>query len=221
METRSIRVRKTARYHLLGEVDSWSELWLCLHGYAQDASRFLAEFAPLQGAGRLLVAPEGLSRFYQRGSSGRVGASWMTSVEREAEIDDYVAYLEALLTELGVDPGAGRDGARTNNLVGFSQGAHTAARFAVRARRPPERLVLWGGDFPADLDPAQARRALGSTRVQVVIGDSDQYLPAEKVQAIAADLESLRIDAELRRFEGGHHLSAGVLADLLGPAPGA
>ena len=77
-------------------------MWVVCHGYRQLARRFIREFQGIAGAERRIVAPEGLSRFYldeeggPHGPEARVGATWMTREDRIAEIDDYVAYLDAL-----------------------------------------------------------------------------------------------------------------------------
>ena len=217
MQTRSIAVRRTARYHVLGDPQAdWSELWFVLHGYGQLARRFLAEFAAVARPDRLIVAPEGLSRFYLRGTGGPVGASWMTSDGREAEIEDYLGYLEAVRAELV----AGRPSA-DEGLLGFSQGCATAGRWAVRGARSPRRLVLWGGGLPPDLDPQRARAALASTAVTLVAGERDEHVSAERLEAEVAALAGLGARAALLRFDGGHHLDGTALRSLFdGARPG-
>ena len=72
-----LTVERTARCAVLGERDDdLRDVWFVLHGYGQLAADFLAGFGAVAEPGRLLVAPEGLSRFYTEGSSGKVGASW-------------------------------------------------------------------------------------------------------------------------------------------------
>ncbi|MEJ2217163.1 MAG: hypothetical protein P8099_11165 [Gemmatimonadota bacterium] len=103
MIERHITVSRVARYYTLGPpaIDA-AEVWFVLHGYRQLAGRFLRRFEALDDGTRRIVAPEGLSRFYVDDDSGphgpgsRVGASWMTREDREREIDDYVAYLDAV-----------------------------------------------------------------------------------------------------------------------------
>ena len=57
---------------------------------------FLGYCQALEDESRVLVAPEGLSRFYVNATHGLVGASWMTREDRQHEIDDYVGYLDAI-----------------------------------------------------------------------------------------------------------------------------
>ena len=43
--------------------------------------------------GYTIIAPQGLHKFYLEGTSGRVGASWMTKENREDDIKNYLVYL--------------------------------------------------------------------------------------------------------------------------------
>ena len=219
MKSRSIRVERTARYCVLGDPGAdWDELWFCLHGYGQQAQRFLAEFECVARPRRLLVAPEGLSRFYLRGTRGRIGASWMTSEVREDEIADYLAYLEAVRAELVSERASGGSGVAgadwREGLLGFSQGTATAGRFAALGSRAPERLILWGGGFPPDVDRTRASQALARTAIDLVVGAADEYQPPERVREADEALRALGLRPRVRSFDGGHHLEAGVLGEL-------
>ena len=219
METYHLPVTRTARYHSLGGADSPREIWFALHGYGQLAAPFLSELEHVAGEGRRVVAPEGLSRFYLRGGSGRIGASWMTREDREAEIADQLAYLDRLQAEVTSGLADVRVG-----VLAFSQGTAAAGRWIVRgAARPralvprPRRLVLWGGGLPPDIDAAAARAALTETRVDLVAGDEDEVLPPELFERELARLRALAPDVRGHRFRGGHRLDRSLLVDLLGP----
>jgi len=209
MLTRHISVTRGARYHMLGNPDGdWSEIWFVLHGYGHLADAFLELCRPLESVERLIVAPEGLSRFYRRGTSGDVGASWMTRADRETEVSDYVAYLDTLHRAL---VGARPASAVRVNVLGFSQGVATAARWCVLGDVSPARLVLWAGGFPPDLDPERARATLGETRVELVLGERD---PSVSIEGETTRLLGVLPRAEVRRFAGSHELDAAILADL-------
>jgi len=124
-----ITVPRTARYHALGDAATASEIWIVLHGYGHLARYFLRKFEGLE-EGRLIVAPEGLSRFYLDDGHTRVGATWMTREDRELEIADQLTYLDQLTEHL-------RAGSRADirlNVLGFSQGVATACRWAAIGR---------------------------------------------------------------------------------------
>jgi len=154
--------------------------------------------------------PEGLSRFYRDGTGGIVGASWMTKVAREAEIDDYVAYLDALharvLTELGTEPRA--------TVLGFSQGTATASRWAARGGVRAERLILWGGGLPPDVDLAAAREAFDG--LAFVAGERDAWITPERLAEERARVEAAGLPFRLSTFAGGHRLDDDLLRSLAG-----
>lgn len=215
-------VSRTARYQQLGELSpATTQLWLVLHGYGQLAEYFIRHFAPLHAAdpaGTVIVAPEALSRFYLTGTGGRVGASWMTRADRLAEIEDQAAYLDALLGYLRA---AAPAGVRLT-VLGFSQGTATASRWLARAaaRWRPQQLILWAGDFPADIEANNARQLLTGLPVALVSGEQDEYVSADAVRTQAARLQAHRALVSQHSFAGGHTLHAGLLRQLhAGPTP--
>lgn len=226
---RHLQVVRTARYWVIGEdVSNPAEVWFVLHGYKQLARRFLRRFEPLADGTRLLVAPEGLSRFYADESPGRhgpgavVGATWMTREDREHEIADYVCYLDALADRvLGASGSGGAPGAARPRVtvLGFSQGVATAARWTTLGRTRPDRLVLWGDLLPTDLDLSAAREAWRTTQVILARGRGDRVF----TDPSAAEQEELRIrDAGIaaRRvgFDGGHDIHQPTLQALAAEA---
>ncbi|HXL53845.1 MAG TPA: hypothetical protein VN945_11990, partial [Gemmatimonadales bacterium] len=144
-------MKRTARYFTLGNSSGVAEVWFACHGYGQLAARFLEKLRVLDDGRRYLVAPEGLSRFYlsESATERRVGATWMTREDRLAEIDDYVRYLDAVYADVF----ASIDRAHvTVHALGFSQGTSTVSRWAALGKAQIDRLTLWGGEFPPDLD---------------------------------------------------------------------
>jgi len=215
VSSHQLSVPRTARYHTLGEPDGdWRELWFVLHGYGQLAARFLSEFEPVSAPRRLIVAPEGLSRFYLGGTAGRVGASWMTREGRAEEIGDYVGYLDALYARFV----AGRADVRLG-LLGFSQGTATAMRWAALGGPIAHRVILWGGGVPPDLAQEAVRGALAGARVDLVVGDTDKYFTEAKLDEEHARLRSLTDASRLLRYAGGHRLDAELLARCFEEAP--
>ncbi len=218
ISTRRIVVPRSARVHLAGgPAPRVRELVVLLHGYGQLARDLLAECAGLASPERLLVAPEGLSRFYLRGSGGSTGASWMTREEREQEIADYVRYLDLLLAELdGELARAGREAVPVHAL-GFSQGTATACRWAALGTARLERLTLWAGGVPPDLDLEAARPRLGALELTLVLGTEDRWIDEARLAEERGRLERHGYEPATLRFEGGHRLDAATLARLFPP----
>jgi predicted esterase len=209
-------VRKTARYCVLGDLDeTTSDLWIACHGFGHLARDFIQSFEPVARRGRAVVAPEALSRFYR--SQGTVhtpetpvGATWMTSEDREAEIADYVVYLDTLLQTIRaeIDPEA------RVTALGFSQGAATISRWVAAASPKIDRLILWGGLLPPEFNNESSLGGLLSQPMSFVVGNSDRYFDAQRVESELNRLKGLKIPLSFTRFEGGHSIEPQTLKAL-------
>ncbi|NNE45707.1 MAG: phospholipase [Rhodothermales bacterium] len=195
-----LTVRRTARYFKIGKADA-SDVWLVLHGYGQLADEFLEAFEPIS-SDRMIIAPEGLSRFYARDGS-RVGASWMTREDREAEIADYTEYLNAVVADAGYK-------SSDVTVVGFSQGGHTACRW-VAAQSAVAGLILWGSGLPTDLNVDGFTEALAGAGVRLVAGREDRFVAEADLKSGLELLHRQELDAMMVRFDGGHEIHAEVL----------
>lgn len=209
-------VPRTARYYTLGPTHGFPrELWFVCHGYGQLAGRFLRQFAPLDDGTRLIVAPEALSRFYldpiaqrRNDASPRVGATWMTREDREAEIADYVEYLERLCTEIRHPL---RGAAPRLVVLGFSQATATVSRWLAASDMRVDQLVLWGGAIPPELDLAHWASRLHGAAITLVAGEHDEFATEAAVAAEAERLSSAGVAFTLQRFPGGHGIDSAAL----------
>jgi predicted esterase len=208
--------RRSARFYVLGGERGQppAELWIVLHGYGQLAGRFIRHFAAIASPERMVVAPEALNRFYVEGAGGtrshadaRVGATWMTREDREREIEDQQAYLDAVLVAASPD-----ERPRRLVVLGFSQGVATAVRWLVRSAHAADRVIAWAGSLPAELDATGAAMLAG--RLTMVAGRTDALLTAERIEAERARLVSLGLDAPLVWYDGGHTMDTATLAAL-------
>ena len=103
MTEHHLAVTRTARYYQLGELSAQTQrVWFVCHGYGQLAAYFSRHFTFLSAANpdTVIIAPEGMSRFYLQGNGGRVGASWMTSDDRLHEIADHIGFLNQLAAKI-------------------------------------------------------------------------------------------------------------------------
>jgi len=218
--THHIRVIRTARYYTIGGGSfAPRDVWFALHGYGQLAGEFIRFFADLANDDTLVVAPEALNRYYVTDISKaaakdrRVGASWMTREDRDAEIEDYIDYLDALYEEVAAGPV--REGARVN-VIGFSQGGATATRWAADGRATIARLVLWGGLMPPETDLSRGAGAIRGARLTLVAGTRDHYVTADALAAERARLDAAGVPYDVLTFDGGHVISRGVFPQILG-----
>lgn len=221
MREHHLEVPKTARYFCTGAAESDAkELWIVCHGYAQLASRFLRHFEPIATDGRLIVAPEGLSRFYLdtkgvHGPEARIGATWMTREDRLAEIADHVRYLDLLVDEMVRRRGAPFE--RTT-VLGFSQGVATVSRWLALGSTRADHVIVWGGLMPSDVMTAAHLPLFGGARLSVVIGESDPLVDSARITAELEKLEAVGITYDEIRFPGGHELDDAVLRRLAMPS---
>jgi predicted esterase len=203
-----------ARYYKLGEINETTrQVWFVLHGYGQLAEYFLKKFSVLEQQQICVIAPEGLSRFYledvtkrSQGGSQRVGATWMTRENRLMDIENYLAYLDQIYhAEIG---------SRAHldvTILGFSQGAATASRWAINNTVDFDRLVLWAGIFPDDMDFEKAHEILASKKVQLVYGTADPFLNDQRLVQMRTITERLNVGATVHTFNGAHELDADTL----------
>jgi predicted esterase len=215
----SIHVRRTARYYTLGPTHGFPrELWVVVHGYGQLARRFLKSFAPLDDGTRLIVAPEALSRFYldpvaerRTHAEPRVGATWMTREDREAEIADYIAYLEHLVIEIRRHlAGAGP----RIVVLGFSQGTATVCRWLASSELRADQIVLWAGGIPPELEAAKWSTRLHGAALTLVAGEADEMVPASAVVSEGERLSAAGVAFTLHRYQGGHRVEGDALLRL-------
>ena len=220
MESHSLTVPRTSRYVVLRPtVSRVEEVWLVCHGYGQLASRFIRAFEAIDDGKRLIVAPEALSRFYVSGHGGphgeddKVGASWMTREDRDAEIVDYVTYLDLVVAR--VFENVARASVRIV-AFGFSQGAATICRWASVTRTPPDHLILWGGCVPVELMRGEGGDGLRRAALTIVSGDRDPVVPAAVASEHADELQAAGVCPRFVSFSGGHEIDRKALAELAG-----
>ena len=211
VETHRLVVPRTARYGTLGAIDEdVEEVWVLLHGYGQLAHEFLERAGALASSARLLVAPEGLSRFYHEDHRS-IGASWMTREDRDHEMADYIRYLDLLKDQLFDALPASR---LRLLLLGFSQGVATATRWAVRGTASVDALIAWGDALPPEVDDEPYLSRLRELNLVCVRGARDKLFTEQAQGKHRERLERLGLTYRDVRFDGGHRLDDDTLREL-------
>lgn len=194
----NIKVDKTARYYTNKVSEEIKTVWFVIHGYAQLARDFIKEFEFLSNSSTLIIAPEGLSKFYFR---DKIVASWMTKEDRENEINDYVNYLNKILNQ--IENKFDLTSAKFN-LLGFSQGVHTAARFFINSNFYFNNLLLCSSNFPKDVDFIRLKQKLKKSKMFYLYGDEDKSISLKSFKESINLLEEKQIPFEIISFHGGH-----------------
>lgn len=200
------------RYYQLGELsESTKQIWFVLHGQGHLAQYFIKQFEPLDNNSNLVIAPEGLNRYYIDGFTGRVGATWMTKEDRLTDIGNYIKFLNEVYNEVMMSAPANIK----INLLGFSQGVATVTRWALQKHINFHRLILWAGIFPYDMDFDFGKQKLKDVEIFSILGNKDPYV-SDKIIMKQLDYEA-RLGLEVKKisFEGEHELNAEVLKTFM------
>ncbi|NJD22803.1 MAG: alpha/beta hydrolase [Melioribacter sp.] len=212
LTAKNILIQKTARYFLIGKPsEKIKSALIVLHGYGQLAEDFIKYFEPIKNETTLIIAPEALNRFYIKGFSGKVGSTWMTKEDRENEIKDYVNYLDAVYDDVIK---FGLLSKTKITVLGFSQGTVTACRWLSKGKSKVNRLILWGGGIPPDVDLETSNELFNSLQLTIVVGDKDEFILPEQIEKEELRLRKNNIKYSLLLFEGKHIIKKEILLKL-------
>ncbi len=211
LSERNIITQKTARYYVSGTPSSTiKNIWVVIHGYGQLAENFIQQFDFLVNEDTLVIAPEGLSKFY---TGNRIGASWMTKEDRENEIKDYLSYLDLILKDVSKEI----DYLNVKvNVLGFSQGVHTAVRWFTLSGNKFDSLYLCSDDFPKDTDFEKLKTKLNGSKMFFIFGDADGIIPQTTFDNSVQMMKEQGLNFETIIFEGKHIINTDTIKKLAG-----
>lgn len=217
MQERELSFSFKARYFKLEPADGNTRaIWFVLHGYGQLAQYFIRNFQSLTDRGITVIAPEALSRFYledvqsrARTGNNRVGATWMTRENRLTDIANYIAFLNSVYSKEVADTSI------PVTVLGFSQGAATASRWVIDGKVSFDRLILWAGVFPPDMNFEAAKEILEKKKVVLAYGTKDPFLNDDRFAEMSSLSEKLAITAQTTTFDGGHEINQPALLSLI------
>ena len=209
VQLHATEVARTAHYASLGKPGSQvRQLWIVTHGYGQLSKTFIRRFIPICDEQTLVIAPEGLSRFYWGGFDGPVVASWMTREDRLDEIADFCKMLDQLYAhyvpqchpEVEI------------NLLGFSQGTATQVRWIMRSFPKFHRLMLWAGQLPEDLDYQPQLDYFADKKLFFAYGDEDQFITSERLVFMQKVIADAGLQFSEVTYQGGHKVEKEALS---------
>ena len=197
---------KTFRYEIMNVTASAKTVLYILHGYGHLAKYFIQKFEAIR-KDILIVAPEGMHRFYLNGTSGKVGASWMTKAARETDISDNIDWLNALDAKISEEYPI-----EERLLLGFSQGGSTALRWKIFGKVQFNALIIWASDFPPDL--VEYHEKLRNRENQFfVIGNKDEYCSGDE-QSLLID-QYKQFNFKTIEYDGTHTIHNETLISLI------
>jgi predicted esterase len=160
------------------------------HGYGETADIHMAELQRIPGIERwTAVAVQALHPFYLN-RTGKIVASWMTSLDRELAIEDNRNYVHAIVSRFPPP--------RQLVFAGFSQGVAMAYRAAAGQTRATGIIAL-GGDVP----PEVHQSAPHLPPVLIGRGTQEEWYTAEKLENDLTFLATVTTVSTCV-YEGGH-----------------
>ncbi len=201
-----IEIKRTARYFQSKVIDDKvKHIIFVFHGYAQNADDFLESLGSLACDEIVIVAPEGLSKFYWKDFTSNPSSSWMTSLERENEIKDALNYLKILSKSIANDSlGIGIQ----FHALGFSQGAAMASRFVANSTFTFSNLFLYAAQYAHDLDWKQLKKCQSDLHFHLIYGTEDLFISEEKVLKAEAFITEQEFKVNTFSFKGKHKIVA-------------
>lgn len=209
MKKKYIEVTRRARYFQSKDIEeNVKQVIFLLHGYAQNGDTFLESCKSLASEEIVLIAPEGLSKFYWKDFTSDPASSWMTSLERENELADTMDYLSKVLMEIKSQ--LPKEGIAFHCL-GFSQGAATASRFACNPHLNCQNLFLYGGAPAHDINWEALPQDLN---FHLVYGKQDPLINASQVEKVKGLISSRKFEVHEFSYEGKHKVEWEGLAHI-------
>lgn len=203
-----LTISKTVRYFTYGNEETADNIWIVLHGYSQLPKYFINKFKELDPTKNFIVAPEGMHRFYRRGASGRVGASWMTKEARLDDIDDNILYLNKLADKLLENRSYSK-----KILLGFSQGGATAARWHQNGNFNADHFILWASVFPPDVSFEDSKGGMFDSDNYFVVGTEDEFFKG-KIDEMEDFHKNQPYKIKFRTFNGTHDIDSTMLKEI-------
>ena len=203
----TIEIKRKAHYYVQEPVRSIKHILFVIHGYAQLAEEFIQEFNALKEESILVIAPEAISKFYNR--DRKAVANWMTSHERLDEINDYVLFLNAVREKIIQDYGV-----LPFSVLGFSQGVSTALRWVCSSALQPISFYACSGSIPPELDK-QDFVSLSNSLIYYYYGNRDRLLLPENARNQIETLKSFKLVIKEREYEGRHEVSLETQQDII------
>lgn len=178
-EEKKVSYQTTNTYETLNQfTEKTQNVWLVCHGLGHLSLYFLNHFERLNAEENYIVAPQAPSKYYQDKRYKYVGASWMTRINTEDEIENVLNYLDAVYaSEL-----KNKLSSRINFVVlGFSQGVSVVTRWLAYRKKTCNTLILHSGSLPKTLKATDFSH-IKDLQPFITYGLEDEFLTATKLE---------------------------------------
>ena len=203
MVPRPFTTTRTARYISLGEPgDDIQHVWFCLHGEGQPLADFAAQLVNFDTPERLLVLPEGLSRYALPAGptvAPTTAATWFAPDSLLPDLADLTTYLD----ELAADILARCPANVPITVFGYGHGAAAACRWLAGGRTRYDRLLLYAPIFPATIDRRATLVGLPERPITLISTTTEAFTSEAAGAGLLQDLRDAGLSAQQRYVSEG------------------
>ncbi len=207
MVPQSFSTVRTARYISLGEPGAdIQHVWFCLHGEGQPLADFAAQLVNFDTPERLLILPEGLSRYALPTSAGEpstatptTAATWFAPDSLLPDLADLTTYLD----ELAADVLAHCPEGVPVTVFGYGHGAAAACRWLAGGRTRYDRLLLYAPIFPATIDRRATLVGLPERPITLISTTTEAFTSEAAGAGLLQDLRDAGLSAQQRYVSEG------------------
>lgn len=209
--TSYITVERQARFSTWGNLtENTKYFWFVLHGSKMLSEQMLYKFSEFNPDEHFVVAPEALNKFYANGFGGDVVASWMTSRDRLAEIEDFSNYLSVLYSQFETQ--LPKDCKII--LLGFSQGGTTLFRWLNAKQIRANNILGYSCWIPEDIDLKGSQTPFVGIDIVYTYGEQDEFLNAERLSELDDIIKKNNLDITKEPYQGKHRVDRNQLVYL-------
>lgn len=208
---KSVSYPHTNSYEVLFPIKPTTQnIWLCFHGIGYLSTYFKRYFKKLDPELNAVIIPQAPSKYYLGTEFKHVGASWLTRVDTEQEMQNNLNYINGIIDQEGI-----RGDARLV-LMGYSQGVSMATRILKHYGSPIKALIMHSGSIPAELDVNDGALFQSLTnRFIHIAGTQDEYLNEDVIAREEKKIKMLfGTDCELYRPEIKHEVDTDLLVRI-------
>ncbi|MGB5189705.1 alpha/beta hydrolase [Robiginitalea sp.] len=174
-------------------------VWVVFHGIGYLSRYFLRHFHHLDPRENYIIAPQAPALYYLDQTYTHIGASWLTRENTRLYMDNLLQLLDELWNSEKIHT------APSLVLMGYSQGVSVLCRWIVARKLKCERLLLYAGRVPEELNAEDFEHLAPQTKVDFFLGDKDPFVTSELRAGLKDRMELLFGDRlEVNEFSGGH-----------------
>lgn len=212
------RQEKQVKYNTMNTYETLNMLsektknvWIVLHGIGYLSKYFIKYFDELNTEENYIIAPQAPSKYYLKNEYKHVGASWLTKENTLTETKNVITYLNTVFKAENLPKHC------RLLIFGFSQGVSIATRWVASEKIRCDDLILYAGGIPNELIPQDLSFLKeNNTRVTVLVGDSDEYMTAERLKKESERIQALFGErAHQTVFKGGHEVKKELILQMI------